>query len=173
MISDLTCLNSSKSKESSALTYVCQVAWCSGREQNDWRIWVIITINKDGDRRECNNYLWEVLQEYVFTAACYWHHIPTQTFVFKNICCQWCSRDRNLRDRDLAQTSRSRLCHKSRDRDLKARDREWRPHISLMVIKANSLKNAAKNIWNVAKYQDQGVCLCYASINLFWLRKIY
>jgi len=26
-----------------------------------------------------------------------------------------------------------------------------------MVIKANSMKNAAKNIWNVAKYQDKGV----------------
>ena len=55
---------------------------------------------------------------------------------------QWCSRNRNLRDR--AETSRPRLCHKSRDRDLKARDVDSRPHISLMVIKANSLKNAAK-----------------------------
>jgi len=36
-----------------------------------------------------------------------------------------------------------------------------------MVIKANSMKNAAKNIWNVAKHQDKGVCHCYASINLF------
>jgi len=87
---------------------------------------------------------------------------------------QWCSRDRNLRDRDLAQTSRPRprLCHKSRDRDLEVRDRDSRPHISLMIIKANSTKNAAKNIWNVVKYQDKGVCHCYASINLFWLRKI-
>jgi len=32
----------------------------------------------------------------------------------------WCSRNRNLRD--LAETSRPRLCHKSRD--LKARDRD-------------------------------------------------
>jgi len=36
-----------------------------------------------------------------------------------------------------------------------------------MAIKAKSLKNAAKNIWNVAKYQDKGVCRCYASIYLF------
>jgi len=36
-----------------------------------------------------------------------------------------------------------------------------------MLIKANSLKNAAKNIWNIAKYQDKGVCCGYASINLF------
>ena len=86
---------------------------------------------------------------------------------------QWCSRDRNLRDWDLAQTSRPRLCHKSRDRDLKAWDREWRPHISLMVIKANSLQIAAKNIWNVAKHPDKGVCRRFASINLFWLRKIW
>jgi len=47
---------------------------------------------------------------------------------------QWCSRDRNLRDRDLAQISR-------RDWDLEVRDRDTRPHISLMVIKANSLNN--------------------------------
>jgi len=40
-----------------------------------------------------------------------------------------------------------------------------------MVIKANSLKNAAKNIWNVAKYQDKGVWRCYASINLFCSEK--
>jgi len=87
---------------------------------------------------------------------------------------QWCSRDRNHRERDLAETSRPRLCHKSRDRNLKARDRDRdvKPHISLMIIKANSLQNAAKNIWNVAKHQDEGVCRCYASINLFWLRKI-
>jgi len=38
-----------------------------------------------------------------------------------------------------------------------------------MVIKVNSLKNATNNIWNVAKYQDKGVCRCYASINLFYL----
>jgi len=49
---------------------------------------------------------------------------------------QWCSRDRNFRDRDLAQISR-------RDRDLEVRDRDSRSHISLMVIKANSLNNAA------------------------------
>ena len=87
---------------------------------------------------------------------------------------QWCSRDRNLRDRDLAQTSRPRprLFDKSRDRDLEVRDRNSRPHISLMVIKAISMKKAAKNIWNVAKYQDKGDCHCYASINLFWLRQI-
>jgi len=87
---------------------------------------------------------------------------------------QWCSQERNLRDRDLAQTSRPRprFCHKSRDRDLEVRDRDSRPHISLVVIKANSMKNAAKNIWNVAKYQDKGVCHCYASINLFWIRRI-
>jgi len=54
---------------------------------------------------------------------------------------QWCSRDINLRDRDLAQISRPRLCHKSRDRDLE--DRDSRPHISMMVIKANSMNNAA------------------------------
>jgi len=77
----------------------------------------------------------------------------------------WCCPDRNLRDWDLARTSRPRLCHKSRDRDS-------RPHISLMVIKANSFKNAAKNIWNVAKYQDKCVWRCYASIHLFWPRKI-
>jgi len=59
---------------------------------------------------------------------------------------QWYIRDHNLRDRDLAETSRPRLrlCHKSRDRDLKARDRDSRTHISLMEIKARSLKNAAK-----------------------------
>ena len=55
---------------------------------------------------------------------------------------QWCSRDRNLQDRDLAQISRPRLCHKNRDQDLEVRDRDSRPHISLMVIKANSLNNA-------------------------------
>jgi len=33
-----------------------------------------------------------------------------------------------------------------------------------MVTKANSLKNSAENIWNVDKYQDKGVCCCYASI---------
>jgi len=41
-----------------------------------------------------------------------------------------------------------------------------------MVIKANSLKNAAKNIWDVAKYQDKGVCRFYASINFFHSEKI-
>jgi len=61
---------------------------------------------------------------------------------------------------------------KLQDRDLKARDRDSRPHISLMVIKVNSLKNAAKNIRNVAKYQDKFVCFCYASISMFQLRKI-
>jgi len=30
-----------------------------------------------------------------------------------------------------------------------------------------------QNIWNVAKYLDKGVCRCYASMNLFWRRKIY
>jgi len=39
--------------------------------------------------------------------------------------------------------TRPRLCHKSRDRDLEVRDRDSRPHISMMVIKANSLNNAA------------------------------
>jgi len=37
-----------------------------------------------------------------------------------------------------------------------------------MVIEAKPLKNAAKNIWNVANYQDKGVCRCYASTNLFY-----
>jgi len=37
-----------------------------------------------------------------------------------------------------------------------------------MVIKANSLKKAAKNIWNVARYKEKGVFRCYASINLFY-----
>jgi len=43
--------------------------------------------------------------------------------------CQWCSRDRNLRDRDLAEASRPRrrLCHKSRDQDLKADTETSRP----------------------------------------------
>jgi len=36
-----------------------------------------------------------------------------------------------------------------------------------MVIKANSLQIAAKNIWNVAKHPDKGVCRRFASINLF------
>jgi len=33
------------------------------------------------------------------------------------------------------------------------------------------LKNAAKNIWNVAKYQDKDVCRCYTSVNLFHSKK--
>jgi len=68
---------------------------------------------------------------------------------------QWCSQHRNLRDRYLDQTSRPRP----------------RPHVSLIVIKANYLKNAAQNIWNVATYQDKGVCCCYTSINLFYSKK--
>jgi len=39
------------------------------------------------------------------------------------------------------------------------------------LIEANSLKNAAENIWNVAKYHDKGHCRCYASINLFYSEK--
>jgi len=35
-----------------------------------------------------------------------------------------------------------------------------------MVIKANFLQNAEKNIWNVNKYPDKGVCRWYASVNL-------
>jgi len=42
----------------------------------------------------------------------------------------------------------------------------------MMAIKGNYLKNSAKNIWNVAKYHDKGVCRCYASRYLFWLWKI-
>jgi len=48
-----------------------------------------------------------------------------------------------------------------------------------MVIKANSLKNAAKkiyiykkkNIWNAAKYQIIEICRCYVSTNLFHSEK--
>jgi len=66
-----------------------------------------------------------------------------------------------LQTNDVVETvtSETETWLKLRDRDL-----DSRPHVSLMVIKANSLKNAAKSIWNVAKYQDKGVCSCYASI---------
>jgi len=69
-----------------------------------------------------------------------------------------------LKDRDFS--------NKSRKRDLEVRDRDSRLHISLMVIKANSLKNAAKKFWNVAKYQDKGFAIAMLQQNLFWLRKI-
>jgi len=36
-----------------------------------------------------------------------------------------------------------------------------------MVIKANSLKNAAKKFWNVAKYQDKGFAIAMLQQNLF------
>ena len=59
-----------------------------------------------------------------------------------------------VRDSDVVETvtsetrprPRPRLSHKSRDRDrdLEVRDRDSRPHISLIVIKANSLKNDAE-----------------------------
>jgi len=35
-----------------------------------------------------------------------------------------------------------------------------------MGIKSNSLKNAAEKSWNVAKYQDKGVCRCYTNNHL-------
>jgi len=66
---------------------------------------------------------------------------------------------------------RDRPCHKSPNRDLEVQGRDSRPYISLMVNKANSLTNSAKNICNVAKYQDNGVCRCYASINFFGTEK--
>ena len=65
--------------------------------------------------------------------------LPIKMFLVQRCETQWCSRDRNLRDRDLAQISR-------RDRDFVIKDRDSRPHISLMVIKANSLNNAATKI---------------------------
>jgi len=40
-----------------------------------------------------------------------------------------------------------------------------------MVVTVNSLKNAAKNIGNVAKYQDKDVCCCYNPIYLFYSKK--
>jgi len=50
-----------------------------------------------------------------------YHHQTLQSYGDS----QWCSRDRNLRDPDL-----------------EVRDRDSRPHISMMVIKTNSLNNA-------------------------------
>jgi len=63
---------------------------------------------------------------------------------------QWCSRDRN--DRDRAQISR---CDRDRDLEVRDRHRDLRRHISLMVIKTNSLKNTAtKYLAHCQKYQD-------------------
>ena len=48
--------------------------------------------------------------------------------LFKQDFKQWCSRDRNLRDRDLVKTSRRRLNEKSPGRDLRLeiRDRDFK-----------------------------------------------
>ena len=71
-----------------------------------------------------------------------WHyprkvHAPNQTHVSAQYVDQWCSRDCNLRRPRPSSNFETETCPKSWDRDS-------RLHISLMVIKANFLKNATK-----------------------------
>ena len=70
---------------------------------------------------------------------------------FSLSCLQWCSRDRNLRDRDLAQISR-----RDWDRDfvIKA-ETETRDHTFLWwLLNLTPWIMQQQNIWHIAKYQD-------------------